>query len=57
MAGKKFWMVKINRGLDGWKVVDTFKTPAEADAAVARICTTYGVACTDMNIVPITMVM
>lgn len=53
---KTYWMVKVNQGLNGWKVLDTFKTPADADKAIEEICRTQGVPCTDFIVKPITMV-
>lgn len=44
------WVVYVNRGVNGWGVWGIYKTPAEADAEVTRVCKTRSVLTTDFNI-------
>lgn len=53
MAKKKntIWVVRVNRGLDGWQDMKTFTSAAEADNWLCHFVRSHGCWMDDFNLV------
>lgn len=53
MAKKKstIWVVRVNRGLDGWQDMKTFTSAAEADTWLCDFVRSHGYWMNDFNLV------
>lgn len=53
MAKKKstIWVVRVNRGLDGWQDMRTFTNAAEADNWLCEFVRSHGYWMNDFNLV------